>query len=150
MEQSGVLATLSRWRSWVQIPSGTLCYQGQGAVRKQEKRRSSNLREFVGSTPTRATRQLIESRVSWETREESGTLISHSSSQQKTTRVGWALASLSDCNPPAFGHCRFNSIRDYSRLCPDTPTGRATRLKPECLQVRILLWVLQRKTATAR
>src|SRR6202035_237682 len=24
VEQSGVLATLSRWRSWVQIPSGTL------------------------------------------------------------------------------------------------------------------------------
>jgi hypothetical protein len=23
-EQPGVLATLSRWRSWVQIPSGTL------------------------------------------------------------------------------------------------------------------------------
>jgi hypothetical protein len=28
-----------------------------GAVRKLEKRRSSNLREFVGSTPTRATKQ---------------------------------------------------------------------------------------------
>jgi hypothetical protein len=24
VEQPGVLATLSRWRSWVQIPSGTL------------------------------------------------------------------------------------------------------------------------------
>ena len=29
--------------------------------------------------------------------------------------------------------------------CPDTPTGRATRLKPECLQVRLLLWVLTRQ-----
>ncbi len=29
--------------------------------------------------------------------------------------------------------------------CPDTPTGRATRLKPECLQVRLLLWVLTKQ-----
>ena len=29
--------------------------------------------------------------------------------------------------------------------CPDTPTGRATRLKPECLQVRVLLWVLMKQ-----
>lgn len=32
----------------------------------------------------------------------------------------------------------------------DTPTGRATRLKPECLQVRILLWVLNRTTWLGR
>ena len=48
-----MLATLSRWRSRVQIPSGTLF--GNGMVRKLEKRRSSNLREFAGSTPPRAT-----------------------------------------------------------------------------------------------
>ena len=35
----------------------------------------------------------------------------------------------------------FDSIRDY--LCPDTPTGRAARLRPEGLQVRFLLWVLE-------
>ena len=29
-----------------------------------------------------------------------------------------------------------------TRRCPDTPIGRATRLKPECLQVRFLLFVL--------
>ncbi len=34
-----MLATLSRWRSWVQIPSGTL----DGTVRKPAKRPSSNL-----------------------------------------------------------------------------------------------------------
>ena len=51
VEQPGVLACLSRRRSWVQIPSGTL----SGTVRKPEKRRSSNLRDFVGSTPSRAT-----------------------------------------------------------------------------------------------
>src|ERR1043165_8648336 len=42
-EQSGVLATLSRWRSWVQIPSGTLA----GTVRKPAKRPSSNLGECL-------------------------------------------------------------------------------------------------------
>src|SRR5438105_11886146 len=30
VEQSGVLATLSRWRSWVQIPSGTLAQAATG------------------------------------------------------------------------------------------------------------------------
>ncbi len=40
---SGVLACLSRRRSWVQIPSGTL--EQDGAVRKPVKRRSSNLRD---------------------------------------------------------------------------------------------------------
>ena len=52
-EQPGVLATLSRWRSGVQIPSGTLFTTHNDAVRNLEKRRSSNLRDFVGSTPTR-------------------------------------------------------------------------------------------------
>ena len=51
VEQPGVLACLSRRRSWVQIPSGTL----DSTVRKLEKRRSSNLRDFVSSTLTRAT-----------------------------------------------------------------------------------------------
>jgi hypothetical protein len=36
----------------------------------------------------------------------------------------------------------FNSIRDYLLIRPGTPTGRAARLKPECLQVRLLLWAL--------
>ena len=39
VEQPGVLAALSRRRSWVQIPSGTL----DGTVRKPAKRPSSNL-----------------------------------------------------------------------------------------------------------
>ena len=52
VEQPGVLASLSRRRSRVQIPSGTL----DSTVRKLEKRRSSNLRDSAGSTPTRATR----------------------------------------------------------------------------------------------
>ena len=32
----------------------------------------------------------------------------------------------------------------------DTPIGRATRLKPECLRVRILLWALNYKTWLGR
>lgn len=48
-----MLACLSRKRSSVQIRSGTL---SNGAVRKPEKRRSSNLRDMsVGSIPSRAT-----------------------------------------------------------------------------------------------
>ena len=31
--------------------------------------------------------------------------------------------------------------------CPDTPSGRAIRLKSGCLQVRVLLWVLHDNTA---
>lgn len=50
-EQSGVLATLSRWRSWVQIPSRGLVWRGTQLA----KRQSSNLCDSVGSTPTRAT-----------------------------------------------------------------------------------------------
>ena len=70
VEQPGVLATLSRWRSWVQIPSGTL----DGTVRKPAKRPSSNLgdRLWVRFPPVLLT-----------------------------ICVGWALASLSGCNPPA-------------------------------------------------
>ena len=37
----------------------------------------------------------------------------------------------------------FDSIQDYFFKRPGTPIGRATRLKPECLQVRFLLWVLK-------
>src|SRR5262249_17462532 len=77
-EQPGVLATLSRWRSWVQIPSGTL----DGTVRKPAKRPSSNLGECLW---VRFPPVLLK------------------------TCVGWALASLSGCNPPAFTLCRFNS-----------------------------------------
>jgi hypothetical protein len=38
VEQPGVLATLSRWRSWVQIPSGTLTGIGQ-VVEPEDTRR---------------------------------------------------------------------------------------------------------------
>ncbi len=68
-----MLATLSRWRSRVQIPPGTL----NGTVRKPAKRRSSNLRDSVGSTPTRATgvvlltaacKPVVAKQVRWTTR----------------------------------------------------------------------------------
>ena len=45
-----------RWQAFydsdLRPPNSNL---NEGAVRKLEKRRSSNLRDFVGSTPTRAT-----------------------------------------------------------------------------------------------
>src|SRR5262249_26226270 len=44
VEQPGVLTTLSRWKSWVQIPSGTLA----GTVRKPAKRPSSNFGDRLG------------------------------------------------------------------------------------------------------
>ena len=37
----------------------------------------------------------------------------------------------------------FESIRDHSFKRPGTPTGRATRLKPECLRVRLPPWAHQ-------
>ena len=75
VEQPGVLACLSRRRSRVQIPSGTLDRM-IGTVRKPAKRRSSNLGDCgFDSRPCHL----------------------------KTYRVGWALACPSGCNPPALG-----------------------------------------------
>ena len=39
----------------------------------------------------------------------------------------------------------FDSILDYFLKRLDTPIGRAARFKPECLQVRFLLWALTDK-----
>ena len=74
-----MLACLSRRRSWVQIPSGTLDNMARCANRQSDGFQTS---VDVGSTPSRAT---------------------------STTCVGWALAGPSGCNPPAFELCRFNS-----------------------------------------
>jgi hypothetical protein len=41
----------------------------------------------------------------------------------------------------------FDSIRDYS-IAPRYANGGAVRLKPGCLQVRLLLWVLTRKNGS--
>ena len=83
MEQPGVLATLSRWRSRVQIPPGTL--SENGTVRKPVKRPSSNLgdRLWVRFPP-------VPLRIC----------------------VGWALACPSGCNPPAFGHVQVQLLPD--------------------------------------
>ena len=59
------------------------------AVRKLAKRRSSNLRVLRVRLPP-----------------------------ELLTCVGWALASLSGCNPPAFGLCRFNSCPAHFRYGP--------------------------------
>ncbi len=106
-----MLACLSRRRSWVQIPSGTLFQYDRRTSLKCEwrlnpesacsvenentwrgtqtaKRRSSNLRDCLW---VRLPPVLL-----------------------KTTCVGWALASLSGCNPPAFELWRFNSVPTHS------------------------------------
>jgi hypothetical protein len=74
VEQPGVLACLSRRRSWVQIPSGTL----EMTTARYANRQSGQVQTLVsaGSTPACAT---------------------------GTRCVGWALASPSGCNPPASG-----------------------------------------------
>src|SRR5262245_14943815 len=59
---------------------GRLLKTSDSAVRKLAKRRSSNLRALWVRLPP-----------------------------VLLTCVGWALASLSGCNPPASGLCRFNS-----------------------------------------
>jgi hypothetical protein len=116
-----VPATLSRWRSWVRIPSRTLGDIVSGTVRKRAKRRSSNLREFVGSTPTRATSREGEA--------PPGMI-------HNKKRVGWALARPSGCNPPARWQCRFDSCPTHCfRLSSNSArssigTGRRP-LKPQ-------------------
>ena len=62
----------------------------RGAVRKSAKRPSSNLGDCGFDSRLRHWR----------------------------TCVGWALASLSGCNPPAFGLCRFNSFPAHFRHGP--------------------------------
>ena len=66
VEQPGVLATLSRWRSWVQIPSGTLdnasaCRHNHGPL-VYRRRTPAPHAGRMGSTPIRATRydQVVE------------------------------------------------------------------------------------------
>ena len=63
--------------------------------------------------------------------------------------------TASACNKvlwPSGEGCSLTRRRSGVRVPPgllkrrlDTPTGRATRLKPECLQVRVLLWALTHK-----
>ncbi len=51
VEQLGVLATLSRWRPWVQIPSGTLTWRGTLVWQSDQAQTLVD----VGSNPSRAT-----------------------------------------------------------------------------------------------
>ncbi len=56
----------------------------------------------------------------------------------RASRCPW----LEDIRKPEWLQVRL-LLRDA--ICPDTPIGRAVRLKPGRLQVRVLLWVLQDK-----
>jgi hypothetical protein len=55
VEQPGVLATLSQWRSRVQIPPGALKKEGWHGTQTGKATRLKP-GDSVGSTPTRATR----------------------------------------------------------------------------------------------
>ena len=85
VEQPGVLATLSRWRRGFKSRRGRF---ENGAVRKLAKRPPTTLR---------AVPDLGELRVRLPP------------APLNEICVGWASASSSGCNPPAFGLCRFNS-----------------------------------------
>ena len=82
VEQPGVLATLSRWRSRVRIPPGTLA----GTVRKPAKRPSSNLgdRLWVRFPPVLLTGHV----------------------------AGWALASPTACKAAAFETVQVQLLHD--------------------------------------
>ena len=93
-------------------------------------------RSGVGSIPAPATYK----------RKSSGRMRSLSRKQVRSLRCGFESHGFrSNIVPWSSGNDswptprqrRFKSVRDYLRS--DTPTGRAARLKPERLQVRLLL-----------
>jgi hypothetical protein len=90
VEQPGVLATLSRWRSRVQIPPGT---PSKNTAARYANRQSGH------DHAARGARNLGDLSVR----------LRPAPLEQRTACVGWALASSSGRNPPAFGLCRFNS-----------------------------------------
>ncbi len=90
-----MLATLSRWRPWVQIPSGALMSMESKARYANWPSGQAQTLASVGSNPTRAIDSKFElSNLKF----------------QINNRVGWALASPGGRNPPAFGLWRFNSV----------------------------------------
>ena len=108
-EQPGVLATLSRWRSSVQIRPGVL---------DATTWRGSPTAEASGLSPECCG---FESHPRYMTP-------ARPSGEQKTTCVGWALASPSGCNPPAFELWRFNSVPTH--LC-ERMRDEGGRMNPE-------------------
>ena len=92
-----MLATLSRWRSWVQIPSGALVFSERKGARYANWP-SGQVQNLVieGSNPSRA---MIADNKTFPC-------------------VGWALASPGGRNPPAFELWRFNSVPTHSDRRP--------------------------------
>ena len=101
VEQFGVLATLSRWRSWVQIPSRGLVWRGTQLA----KRQSSNLCDFVGSTPTRATAITTIARTAFVRKIF---VIAN-----ENASAGHWRAQVAVTHPPS-RHWRFNSVPTHS------------------------------------
>jgi hypothetical protein len=116
----GFESHLSYWQtkssSWSSLECSPPCHGGDrgfksrrgrlehGAVRKPAKRPSSNLGDLRVRLPPAPLKR----------------------------RVGWASASSSGCNPPAFGLCRFDSCPAHWKLGPfvyrfRTPAPQAGR-----------------------
>jgi hypothetical protein len=91
-----VLTTLSRWGSWVQIPSGALVFLKQEAWYANWPSGQAQPLVSAGSNPARAIR-IGGGSKNW-------------------TCVGWTLASPGGRNPPAFGPWRFNSVPTHLDL----------------------------------
>ena len=87
-------------------------FREHGVVRKQAKRPSSNL----GELSVRLRPAPLEEQI---------------------TCVGWALASSSGRNPPAFGLCRFNSCPTHSNTT--WPVGLSVGHEPLKLVRRVRL-----------
>ena len=114
-----MLATLSRWRRGFKSHRGRLF----GTVRNQAKRRSSNLRVlWVRLPPVLLKKGLVDGGqwIAREMEERSTFWLSTDPYPLSTSpRIGWALAChgvrfSGGCNPPAFGHWRFNSVPTHS------------------------------------
>ena len=87
-----MLTTLSRWGSWVQIPSGCWILRNEARYANWPSGQAQIL-VSAGSNPARAI---------------------GGDEDEEPSCVGWALASPGGCNPPAFGPWRFNSVPTHS------------------------------------
>jgi hypothetical protein len=137
-----VLACLSRRRSWVQIPSGTL----DSTVRKPAKRRSSNLRDSVSSTLTRATdwvvflvaacKTVVTKQARWTTR---------GSIPSRPTELKWPVRLTAGCETlilamrVQFPHGSLNIAKWWN-----WDTRDAQNVVPQGMGVQVSPWLLTR------
>ena len=117
MEQPGVLATLSRWRPWVQIPPGTLDNMARYANRQSGQAQTLVI---VGSTPTCATywvvllaaacKAVVAKQARWATR---------GSIPSQPTETNMARSSNGRMSGPQPGDAGSTPVRATFRPCGD-------------------------------